>query len=676
MTFRRIFSHRNITDHNAYVGRAGEITYYDGVFYVHDGSTAGGQAVTGSSGGGPTSWASVTGKPTFAAVATSGSYTDLTNTPTIPVDISDLTDTTGLLGSGSGNPAYKGFRAHYGRMWDNTDDNNGPINKIVIYKDTVTPTSTIDESTSQDDFSVTGLLGSDVVAMVVVVGQNVIQTSTAELKSLAESIIDNIILDGGIEGQINSVADMKTAFYNNYSTVSSVVTDRKVDLEFFSVNNGFNLSPEFPTGKGATFYGISYNMSNDTLELGGWGQNAGNHVVGDVFVIPGNTIQDPSGNFLATPDNDVTVTVTAVTDGWIQAVTVTGSLPRPIEIWPSNYIGDGGDDEYDDANYISTNLENEISYNNGDPVNGSSAFGGGDYVVTYKEGIFGIFAVNASIDSISTGGNSGFDGDGQADTGSLYGDVVANNTMGDITFAGTSLKTANGSSPWYNGIISLMPGSLNEPNYALHGQYINIYPTWNFDQPHIHIAAGQGAESTGDLILGDDNYHVDINHNGNIYIKTNNQNNTWVFDSNGYLTLPNGGDIKDSNGNSVLSNGNSSLPRAATPTNIQNPDVSCESIRIMMNNGVITVLSSQGNNLTLVYTGRVISATGTVTIITNSGISVDAGQQHTLATLANRGDTMIIDNMYDANNGYIFRITVMVTWSSLPHGTAIIERIA
>jgi len=39
----------------------------------------------GGGGGGPVSWASVTGKPTFATVATSGSYADLTSKPSIPV---------------------------------------------------------------------------------------------------------------------------------------------------------------------------------------------------------------------------------------------------------------------------------------------------------------------------------------------------------------------------------------------------------------------------------------------------------------------------------------------------------------------------------------------------------------------------------------------------------------
>lgn len=95
MTFRKVFSHKTTSaEHASYVGRDGEITYYDGVFYVHDGVTAGGEAVLASSGGGSgsASWSSITGKPTFATVATSGSYSDLTNTPAIPANLSDLTN--------------------------------------------------------------------------------------------------------------------------------------------------------------------------------------------------------------------------------------------------------------------------------------------------------------------------------------------------------------------------------------------------------------------------------------------------------------------------------------------------------------------------------------------------------------------------------------------------------
>jgi hypothetical protein len=84
-------------------------------------------------------------------------------------------------------------------------------------------------------------------------------------------------------------------------------------------------------------------------------------------------------------------------------------------------------------------LESEISYNNGDVVSSSNAFGGGDYVVTYQNSIFGVFAVNPVIDSIATQGSSGFDGYGQADTGSLYGAINTGVNIGNFIFNGDML---------------------------------------------------------------------------------------------------------------------------------------------------------------------------------------------------------------------------------------------
>lgn len=46
-------------------------------------------------------YSNLTGAPTLATVATSGAYSDLSGTPTIPADVSDLTDTTNLLFDGA-----------------------------------------------------------------------------------------------------------------------------------------------------------------------------------------------------------------------------------------------------------------------------------------------------------------------------------------------------------------------------------------------------------------------------------------------------------------------------------------------------------------------------------------------------------------------------------------------
>lgn len=131
--------------------------------------------------------------------------------------------------------------------------------------------------------------------------------------------------------------------------------------------------------------------------------------------------------------------------------------------------------------------------------------------------------------------------------------VLGGGGGGDITFDGSKLSSpSTGSGDFPNGVITLAPGNVTDNYYANNGQFINIYPTNAYDSPHIHIAPGSGSGGTGDLILGDDNQHIDINHNGSIYVRTNNQSYSWEFDPSGNFRLPSGGDILDSSGNSVV----------------------------------------------------------------------------------------------------------------------------
>jgi hypothetical protein len=326
---------------------------------------------------------------------------------------------TDLLAGNSGSSLeapYKGFRAHYGSMYDNNSDPNGPINKIVIYKDTVTPSSTINSDTDIDQFTVTGLTGSDIVAMLVVISDNITQTSTTALKEFAEAIVDNVILTNGNEGSFNNVDEMKTAFYNNFNNFNSIIPSVKTGFQFFYSN--FNVSGSSGgSGSGLNIWGLQ--KRGNSLDLGSWANGTG-YQVNDVITILGTNITDQeTSSPLASPDNDITVTITGVDgSGAITSYTVSGTLP---DIWPTNYINDGGDDEYDTGNYINTDLGNELSYNNGNAVYGDSNVGGGDYVATYQSGIFGFFTCGAAINSIGTDGGSGFDGSGMSVTGGLYG---------------------------------------------------------------------------------------------------------------------------------------------------------------------------------------------------------------------------------------------------------------
>jgi hypothetical protein len=153
------------------------------------------------------------------------------------------------------------------------------------------------------------------------------------------------------------------------------------------------------------------------------------------------------------------------------------------------------------------------------------------------------------------------------------------------------------------------------------------------------------------------------------------ENGTLTWDSSNGLRLHDG---STSGGNPLVpqSSGSEPMPHARSPLNINDPDVSLAGLRVMMSSGVVRVLSAYGQSMGLLYTGRIISAADqTQTIVSSNGVSVDAGQQHTIGTLVNRGDTLILDSIYDANSNNVYRVTAMITWSSVPYGVAIIEQL-
>jgi hypothetical protein len=232
---------------------------------------------------------------------------------------------------------YKGLQASYGMIHSNDDDDDElNVNKIVIHKPAVT-TTTIDPTSSNDDFEVSGLGTSDVVAMFVVYGDVNGAKPLSDLQAFAESVIDSVILDGGVAGEYNTVDEMKAAFYANYADLAAAANGLYTNFNFFTSE----------------------------------------------------------------------------------------------EIWPENSISDGGADQYDTGNFISTNLANNINYNNGDTVvDGVAAFGtGSTYTFVYDTAIFGLFVTGSSATLIRTSGNSGADGDSTTEAGNLFGAAVPEQTF-------------------------------------------------------------------------------------------------------------------------------------------------------------------------------------------------------------------------------------------------------
>jgi hypothetical protein len=155
--------------------------------------------------------------------------------------------------------------------------------------------------------------------------------------------------------------------------------------------------------------------------------NPGNYgtgyVVGDVITLLGENITDGT-----TPENNLTITVTSTgVNGEAFGHIVSGTVPN---LWRSNSISDGGNDEYDTGNYIDSSFTTRIAYNSGNTVtDGVAAFGtGSSYSFVYQDSIFGLFVTGNSSTTIGTSG-SGPDSGSTIISGYIYGPDTAGQTF-------------------------------------------------------------------------------------------------------------------------------------------------------------------------------------------------------------------------------------------------------
>ena len=164
----------------------------------------------------------------------------------------------------------------------------------------------------------------------------------------------------------------------------------------------------------------------------------------------------------------------------------------------------------------------------------------------YNDGVFYAGNDNEEMFKSSNGGQTWTKVD-QLGGGLGEGDGYLNDidsyvdASGQIAFSGVQIrgKAAEGKT----GLIKLVPNTTFEGHSFLdNGQFVQIYPTNQFDAPHIHIAAGTGAASEGDIFLGDDNKHIQVNHNGTVSIQSYNTDSystyNWSFNTDGSMEFP------------------------------------------------------------------------------------------------------------------------------------------
>jgi hypothetical protein len=146
------------------------------------------------------------------------------------------------------------------------------------------------------------------------------------------------------------------------------------------------------------------------------------------------------------------------------------------------------------------------------------------------------------------------------DTETITWTIPANSNISEFTL---TLTSVDGTRPGPDvADANLYPALYYnfEYNGMPTGQFVTVTNNGisNSEHSHVHLVAGD--PETVDIYLGDDNQYVKIEKNGgDVVVGTDNDNNHWIFGTDGRLTLPIGGDILDSNGTSVLGGGSTTV---------------------------------------------------------------------------------------------------------------------
>jgi hypothetical protein len=189
--------------------------------------------------------------------------------------------------------------------------------------------------------------------------------------------------------------------------------------------------------------------------------------------------------------------------------------------------------------------------------------------------------------------------DSTVQTTAWTGDITGNITVGNsaVNFVSNSSGDGNGYTT-----IQLIPDN----NLTVNDQYLIIDPT---EPTHIHIRAGGTQDNSNSaLFLGGENSHVEVQAGSNppVYVRAN--NNEWMFDVDGNLTVP---------GSVIFTD----------PSKVSFLDSSAASLSIGSISSVANIAFSDNTYQTTAWTGTVdyanVSATPTLANVATSGDYTD-----------------------------------------------------
>jgi hypothetical protein len=217
-----------------------------------------------------------------------------------------------------------------------------------------------------------------------------------------------------------------------------------------------------------------------------------------------------------------------------------------------------------------------------------------------------VFAANADISSIGTSGNSGFDGNGQADTGSLYG-AEAGVNIGDFVFTNSTLTaTDNGGDLFIKAGDDLWLDALDDDVHIRANDDVRIKVGYDFQDDSIQAewrfdtdgaikfpdGSSQSTAWTGSVD------YTDVNNRPTIPADVSELTDTTNLLGGGIALSNLSVSVNSPSGNGSLTYSNTTGVFTFTPADVSSVAGNYS------NSNVVTLLSSFGSN-TILTTGNV-----------------------------------------------------------------------
>jgi hypothetical protein len=252
---------------------------------------------------------------------------------------------------------YRGWYATLNQIYDAGDPT---FSQIVLSQSSSITGVNQSTDTNNDDFTVTGLTGSNRTAVINLYSQDDnVPIALKDVRNFVETYIDLVLYDN--DTLRNSVGDIQAAFATNETALIDSVPPATLNtsFNFNAIQSVFSLTgfANTGTGTGAAYYfeynndpggTVNYSSFNSTLLVPGSG-----YVVLDEITVPGTQFGGTS------PDNDMIITVQEVDEnGGIIGWGASGSMSQATyeQCFARYFINDGDGDAYDSGNYVGTNL--------------------------------------------------------------------------------------------------------------------------------------------------------------------------------------------------------------------------------------------------------------------------------------------------------------------------------